>query len=132
MASPRSKRRMLHEYRNQQITPPPPHDSEEKLEVHAELLYEEEDKDYRSREFEKKWDEEKKNVMKQKAFFIFLISAVTVLILAILWFVIGEALSIGFLIVITVILTGAVVWVLKRYYIDPLQIDYKQYIDPWK
>ena len=122
----------MHEYRNQQITPPPPHDSEEKLEVHAELLYEEEDKDYRSREFEKKWDEEKKNVMKQKAFFIFLISAVTVLILAILWFVIGEALSIGFLIVITVILTGAVVWVLKRYYIDPLQIDYKQYIDPWK
>ena len=118
MASPRSKRRLLDEYRNQQTTPPPPHVSEEELEVHSELLYEEEAKDYRSPEFEKKWDEEKKNVMKQKVFYIFLVSAVTVLILAILWFVIGEALPIGWLIVITVILTGAVAWVLKRYYID--------------
>ena len=35
-----------------------------------------------------------------------------------LWFAEREALPIGWLIVITVILTGAVAWVLKRYYID--------------
>ena len=105
--------------------------SQEESKVHSELLYEKEAKDYRSPKFEEKLDEQKKNAMKTKAFFIFLISAVTVSILAILCFVIGEALPIEWLIVNTVILTGAVVWVLKRYYIDPLIIDYTQYTEPW-
>jgi hypothetical protein len=136
MLSPRSKQKMLEEFRRKKPALMPEYSnqqtvSQEESEVHFEPLEDDADIDHRDLQFERQKNEEKKKIMQNKAFFIFLISAVTVFILAIIWFVIDAPLPIEWKILMTVIIFCAVAFILKLYFIDPLIIDYKQYIEPW-
>lgn len=117
MESPRLQdaKRLLEEYRKKQNV------SKEELEIEANI-------DHRDLQLERQKNEEKINTMQDKAFFIFLISAVTVFILAI---VIDAPLPIEWKILMTVISLGAVASILKLCFLDSLIIDYKQYEEPW-
>ena len=128
MLSPRSKQKMLEEYRRMPIYSNQQTVSQEESEVHFKPLEIEADIDHRDLQLERQKNEEKINTMQDKAFFIFLISAVTVFILAI---VIDAPLPIEWKILMTVIILGAVASILKLCFIDPLIIDYKQYKEPW-
>lgn len=118
MESPRLQdaKRLLEEYRKKQNV------SKE------ESDFSQEESDHRDLQLERQKNEEKINTMQDKAFFIFLISAVTVFILAI---VIDAPLPIEWKILMTVISLGAVASILKLCFLDSLIIDYKQYEEPW-